>query len=253
MWCLVVVVLTAACPRVFAENPNPGVLPIGSSAFGKSYGEWGAAWWSWAIGIPAASNPILDEDGSFADIDQSGKVWFLAGNFGGLTERTVTIPKGKAIFFPIDNFVFWAPDDLPLAEMIAADFFCLDPDTLSDEELIRLAANFGAGAFTCIKDDLTNQQVYSTQLKFTCTIDGRELRDLEAYRAESDAFVLEDTDLLDDLGVPIAEDNLSVSDGYWLMLTPLSPGKHTIRFTTETEHIFFGAGGRDVTYHITVK
>ena len=25
-------------------NSNPGVLPIGSNAFGKSYGEWAAEW-----------------------------------------------------------------------------------------------------------------------------------------------------------------------------------------------------------------
>ena len=46
----------------------------------------GAEWWKWALGIPAAENPILDETGEFADVDQSGSVWFLAGNFGGTTE-----------------------------------------------------------------------------------------------------------------------------------------------------------------------
>jgi hypothetical protein len=221
-----------------AGNPNPGVLPINSKAFGKSYGDWGAAWWSWALGVPAATNPILDPDGSFGAIDQSGKVWFLAGTFGGSAERTVSVPKGKAIFFPLINSVWWAPEDLAFAAFVADTILGIDPDTLTDEELIRLLANF---------------QVTFEELSMTCTIDGHPLEDLEQYRAESAAFEIEDTDLLDDLGVPISEDNLAVAAGYWIMLAPLTPGEHEIIFTVESENVLFGTFNLDVTYHITVE
>ena len=73
-------------------NPNPGVAPIESHTAGKSYSDWVQAWWTWAISIPAATNPIVDETGAFGAIGQSGHVWFLAGNFGGAC-RTVLTPR----------------------------------------------------------------------------------------------------------------------------------------------------------------
>ena len=33
-------------------NDNPGVLPLKANAFGKSYEEWSAAWWQWALSAP---------------------------------------------------------------------------------------------------------------------------------------------------------------------------------------------------------
>jgi len=38
------------------------------------------------------------------------------------------------------------------------------------------------------------------------------------------------------------------TDVYWLMLTPLPPGEHTLRFTADGPAITL-----DVTYHITVR
>ena len=60
---------------------NPGVLPPNSSVLGKSYGEWGAEWWKWAVSIPLAINPMNDQTGANAAQGQSGSVWFLAGTF----------------------------------------------------------------------------------------------------------------------------------------------------------------------------
>ena len=48
-------------------------------------------------------NPLLDQTGQNAALGQSGEVWFLAGTTGGSAERTVTVPPGKALFFPIVN------------------------------------------------------------------------------------------------------------------------------------------------------
>jgi hypothetical protein len=218
-------------------NPNPRIAPPNSRPYGLSYGEWGAEWWKWALGIPAGENfdenPILDPTGEFADVDQSGPVWFLAGNFGGTTQRTVTVPAGKALFFPLANNVFWAPDDLAFAAQVA-ESLGIDPEDLTDEELIRLLVNFATDAAS----DLS------------LTIDGVPMQDLVRYRAESPAFHIEDTDLLDDLEVPISADNLAVADGYWIMLAPLPVGEHTIHFTADGP--VFGPFALDVTYHITV-
>ena len=58
-------------------------------------------WWRWALETPASENPLTDTTGQFAAVNQSGRVWFLAGNPGGTTARTITVPSGKALFFPI--------------------------------------------------------------------------------------------------------------------------------------------------------
>ena len=58
-------------------NSNPGILPINSTSHGKTYGEWTAAWWQWALSIPAERNPFfpLDPTGEFCGEGQSGPVW----------------------------------------------------------------------------------------------------------------------------------------------------------------------------------
>ena len=69
------------------------------------------SWWQWALETPASENPLTDTTGQFAAVNQSGRVWFLAGNTGGTTVRTITVPSGKALFFPIVN-VFDAEDGI---------------------------------------------------------------------------------------------------------------------------------------------
>jgi len=61
-------------------------------------------WWEWVLETSAFENPLTDTTGQFAAVNQpNGRVWFLAGNTGGTTVRTVTVPSGKALFFPIVN------------------------------------------------------------------------------------------------------------------------------------------------------
>jgi len=106
LWTLILVVVVVTLPlSAMAENPNPGVLPPHSHTYGKTLGEWSAAWWQWAAGIPAENNPLRDETGEDCGIDQSGKVWFLGGTQGGAVERECTVPPGKALLFPVLNAV----------------------------------------------------------------------------------------------------------------------------------------------------
>ncbi len=146
--------------------------------------------------------------------------------------------RARRLFFPIVNSLWWAPDDLPFAAFVAEMIFGLDPDDLTDEELIRLVANF--------------HQDFD-ELEMTLTIDGVEQSDLEQYYTDSPAFHISDTDFFDDLGAPIGEDNLSVSAGRWIMLAPLSAGEHTIHFTVDADDAFFGPFALDVTYNLTVQ
>jgi hypothetical protein len=234
---LVAVVVLSAPPVVNGGNPNPGVAPVKSRPNGKSYGEWAQAWWTWATSIPADQNPVLDTTGQFAGVGQSGHVWFLAGTiFGGTIERTVTVPTGTALFFPALNALFWAPDDLDDAAFFAEQAG-LNPALMTDEELIRFIVGLSVEDPALLK----------------VTVDGKELRGLEDYRAASDAFELTDTDLIDTLGGEISHPNLAVADGYWVMLNPLPPGQHTIRIQSAIDEGPFAGTASDVTYRLTVK
>ncbi len=209
-----VLVLGFVAQGLAQGNPNPEVLPLNSHAFGTTYPDLALRWTQWGLEIPAAVNPILDETGEHAAEGQSGKVWFLAGNFGGATTRVINVPHGKALFFPIICYQGWAPTDG------------------ETEEEVRQTANWYEDQVTVLE----------------CAIDGRDLQDLFSYREESPAGILGPNDMTD---VPEGSEIL-LADGYWLLLAPLANGQHVIHFygvLGPPEDPWFWL---DVTYYITV-
>src|ERR687896_520488 len=73
------------------------IVAPGEEFAGKSYSELASEWTNWLVKEPIATNPAFDPDGSLCDINQDGKVWFLASTFGGVVDRTCVVPGGKAI------------------------------------------------------------------------------------------------------------------------------------------------------------
>jgi len=230
--CAVALILALATSLALAENPNPKVLPINSAPCGQSYGAWGDAWWQWAMSIPADMNPVMDTTGEFAAVGQSGPVWFLAGTYGGEAERTVTIPAGKALFFPIYN---WLWINFPL----------LGDDPWSAEQEAFIRAWIAEQMDTVAPEDLM------------CEIDGRPVADLLSYRCATPPGAAFMVDLpendprglvgLEDInGNPIQPGlyGPSIQEGIYLMVAPLSAGEHTIHFSA--------AGAVDVTDNLTV-
>ncbi len=212
-----VIVLSLAMSAAHAGNPNPGIRPSHSTPYGMSYGKWAAYWWQWVLGIPNATNPILDTTGAYCGVGQSGPVWFLAGNFGGATEREyIGVPTGKALFIPLITWISVVPFEG------------------ADEAEARALANF-------VMDHVTD---------LYCTVDGVAVQNPYAYRAESPVFAV---DAADALMYPPGHYDTAVTDGYWLMLTPLPPGQHTINFgaTVDIPDWSF-TFSLDVTYHLTV-
>jgi len=87
----------------------------------------------------------------------------------------------------------------------------------------------------------------------TAEIDGVPIQNLqEDYRATSPLFTygpLPDNNVLQLWGInaPAGATSLSVADGFYLMLAPLSVGQHTIHFTGTV-----GSFTLEITYNLTV-
>jgi hypothetical protein len=211
-----------------SSNLNPGVLPPQSKPYGMSYAQWSVRWWQWVFSLPANNSPILDTGDCSAG--QSGHVWFLAGAFAQTTvTRTCTIPPGTALFFPLVNA--WA------------DNTGCPYTTFTVEELEKLAVDAVDAAGL-----------------IACTFDGVPVRGVSnavesPYRVGAQVFsyTLAPTDNIlanyPPFGLSCIANGTTVSpaaeDGVYLMLAPLSAGKHTIHFTVE--------GFLDITYDLTVQ
>jgi len=227
----------AGQPRDPVVASNPSVLPPGSNPYGASYGEWTGRWWNWAMGQPLESNPIADPDGSSCGVGQSGPVWFLAGTFGASATRSCTVPAGKAIFFPIVNVYMNFPCGCPA---------CAVPE-LPPSQIESCLATFAADYI----DDVDDLEV---------EVDGVPLSDLFDYRAGSGLFTFTPDPSSVVFDGCILPSQPAVSDGYWIMLAPLSVGQHTIHFRgagmidlTDPNCTFGFPFEVDVTYNLTVE
>jgi len=227
LWAAVLLSMMVPVLAPASANVNPSVLPPGSNPHGKSYGEWGAAWWTWAISIPYSSNPIFDPDGSSCGVGQSGPVWFLAGSAGSSVTRTCSVPPGKAIFFPIVDVLVdypcppeWAFEPAPGQSL---------------EEFLTEFGNFIMGFIE----------------EMAVEVDGVPLENLSSYRGTSRMFTFTGDPSLTATydacvtGTP----QPGVSDGYWIMLAPLSHGGHTVHFSAAAPGLGFGL---EVTYLLEV-
>jgi hypothetical protein len=201
-----------------------GVVAPDERLFGKSYSDLVDAWSNWAWREPAATNPVLDPDGSDCARNQKGRFWFLAGTLedfnDGVAQRTCTVPAGRAIFFPISNGLSFAPDypeEGPPANV------CLGYGRTVD-------------AVRCdVDDDLAT----APGLVLTVTIDGRPVPDLLAYRAQSRpggfTFRIEPGSFWPAFGMQPGPRFPAVAAGYWMLLKPLRPGIHRLAFSSESE------------------
>src|SRR5688500_4566299 len=100
------------------EPPDTGVHVYAPHAKveGQTLGEWSARWWQWATSGTTETNPLVDLTGEDAGSNQPKNVFFLAGRRGaGSVERTITVPSGSKLFFPVLNVSFITfPTDPPM-------------------------------------------------------------------------------------------------------------------------------------------
>ncbi|MCX6884995.1 MAG: hypothetical protein NTX27_08145 [Verrucomicrobia bacterium] len=204
------------------DRDKVNVLSPNAHSYGKTYDEWGAAWWQWALSIPADHNPLLDTTGADAAQGQSGPVWFLSGSFLGAAERTVTVPAGKALFFPIINNS-WISTEPTDPQDVAGIRAIIDPPADAETDL-------------------------------SCQIDSFSVKRPKGYRTESPLF---DVTMPDNnvFGIPAGTYGPSMDAGYYLLVAPLSPGHHEIHFHGALPYDvppYWFAFTQDITYHLTV-
>ena len=211
---------------VFAEQ-NGKVVPPNATRYGNDYGGWSAAYFQWFLAQPLDGHPGVDSPDFDVTAGQSGDVWFLAGVFGTV-ERTCTIPAGKALFFPMANV------ECSSLEAPDSGFY----GATAKEQ--RACAKFWADHFVDV----------------FCEIDGVAVAKPESYRAKSPqyTFTAPSPWIFGDVGGT----GTSVSDGYYILLTPLSSGEHSVRFGgtfrfTVEEDGFDAEFSLDITYHLTVE
>ena len=84
------------------------------------------------------------------------------------------------------------------------------------------------------------------------SVDGREIEDLDQYRAQSPAFQF--TLPANNILVATEGTYTGVADGYWILLRPLSRGVHMVQFTGACSSGSPCDGfAIDVIYNITVE
>ena len=200
---------------LLARPANSAVFPPDSHPYGMSYAEWEAAFAKWGMEYPVEGHPFANPDFDITQ-RQSGKVWFFGGE--GTIDRTVTIPHGVALFFPLRD-----------AEVSTIE----DPPFFGATEAEQRA---GAEWFA---DHIVD--VFAS-------VDGDAVRDLEDYRVTSPQYEF-DAPTPSIVG-PRGGPGTSVASGYVLMVKPLPVGTHTLHFGG-TFHFDAGELGNDEPFDLT--
>jgi hypothetical protein len=207
---------------ILAANAHAAVVAPGDTYAGRTYQQWQVRWWQTAFAVPVVGGDhAIFSGGSFGG--ENGVV-FLTGVGGPIPPVPVTlnltIPADTALFFPIIN--------------IESSVF--EPPPFHGDDAASLAANSNA-----ILDDATD---------LFAVIDGIPVANLGTFRFESPPFQWGPLPANNILGAPAGTTSLAVDAGYYLLITPLSTGKHVIHFGGQIPSFGFSI---DTTYNITVS
>lgn len=219
------------------DPPTYQVLAPGSIVEGKSIAAWSAEWWTWAWNSPAATDPLSDTTGAWANLNNNGPVFFVAGsNFNGAAvNRSFNVPLGKPLLVPMINYWENCPGD---PAVTCAPNYLPDPKVklAQNVDAYRAAVSniFASIDGVAVSDPYSRWEVSDF---FSGGI-GQPGTSIVAFYA---SFGLEL------LGLDIAP---SLASGYWAMVTGLSPGPHTLKFGGRTTG--FGPFEYEVTANINV-
>ena len=205
------------------------VFPANSMPYGMTYEQWITKWWQWFLSIPQDQSAANDPSGIHCAVNQNDPdVWFIAGNFGGHTERTCTIPAGKGL---VIESVGWTCNDKQ----------DLRPTTPRDNNTIETELK------KCTQDPIK-------QLKLAVVeFNGERIPNITDYIVTSplSSITFPNNALFD---APEGQ-ALFVSTGPTVITKPLPPGNYTVHTAAQIIDPINPAYNfaNDVTIHINVK
>ena len=225
-------------------STNETYFGVDSSPYGKSYQDWMADWWKWYVSVDKQHNPNFE--GLVDDYQQvecaynqnsSSPVfhlWFINPDRGQIAEESCNVPAGKAIAVPIDLGLM--------------DYHDPKVDVKTEDNIARI---------------VKESNIYPNE--FDVTLDGTPLQfaNDDSNRVTTGLFnvTLPENNIWYDEAV---EDDPSVADGWILLLNPLPPGEHVLKYTggyrdhRSDPSIPVGQGNKDpyiqeVTYRLLVN
>ena len=189
------------------KDQKPKIFP------NNKVSELGDRWSHWVFGIDiSVINPFtedLGQEGCDVGLQDNGRILFLAGaprdrNTGDFPLHECEVKEGTSILIPIVN-------------VICNDLVIGSPLFGANEQDQRICAN----------NIITDATLFDN---LQVNIDGIEIQNLEKYRIDSPAGGFEFTSVPNNVfNTPVGDGN-GVSDGFWILLKNLNPGKHTISF-----------------------
>lgn len=189
-------------PTAHADYVVSGVtvLSPGSTVAGKTIGEWGDAWWQWAMSQSVPNDAFTDANGSRAWANQSGSPVFFAAGIAGTMANT---PQFRSFSVPANAYVM-----VPLL-----NGFCSNPPDGPD---LAGCLAFYKSAFDSLKASIDGTPIAEATLFGHWEESGQQFNLTPAV----DNIFGYPTDV-----VP------ALSGGYYLMLAPFGDGaKHVINF-----------------------
>ena len=201
----------AASAVIDEDGRSPLAFKPHSHPYGVSMEKWTERLWRWDYSIPSAQSPFLDLTGADCAVNQpGGPVWFVGPVLdpGAPATYTIscTIPHERALLFDLGSTV--------------NDYPCPDP-AFQPADGQSLYEFLLAGA----------QAAPNSVNRLSMTVDGVKLPHIFDYRETSDDLFTftGDPSLAKSVdGCVTGQPQPAVSDGFFVMVKPLAPGKHTV-------------------------
>ena len=237
---MIVCLTVLAVPNIMAQSNGDlkYVVDPTSVAYGRTYSDWSAAWWQWALSIPVASHPLFDNGD--CSVGQSGPVWFLGGKFciagqtcTGTATRSCSVPSGKALYFPVLNAEDSAPEE--------PTWGCgngLPPLVAGTIAEMRQCVESWMAGISNLEVDVDGKRVHNLYPNFLVTSVAYEVT-----WPEDNVFTAGGEGPF-----PAGTYSPVVDQGVYVLLQPLSPGNHTLHF----QGTWPWNASENITYNLTV-
>jgi len=219
--CLVVLgalVCSLAILASTAEAARAPVFPPDAFPRGMSYGQWAQDWFTWAFAAPIGSSPLVHPDNCHLAVQVVDGAVFLPVSGGGHLQVKCRVPAGVPIFITPGG----------------------------QDGILGVDAETPSGVKKAVR------RVVASIRGVRERVDGVPVRPIDDWLVHSDRLFELDLTAENVLGLSAGSYRAYV-EGWFTMIHPLSPGRHTIY----TQDLLRTASGTyqkaSVTYRLIVK